>query len=104
MRYALDNEGNKIEVSSSGEKGICPGCGSNVYGRYGMVNKEHWYHKVKNCDNWYEPITEWHLNWQNIFPENYREIALKSETGEIHIADIRLKNKMTPRYYKFSYI
>lgn len=94
MRYALNDNGSKIEVTSSGEIGICPGCGSEVVGRFGMVNEKHWSHKAKNCDNWYEPITEWHLSWQNIFPEKYREISLKSSTGEIHIADIQLKNKL----------
>lgn len=93
MKFALDTDGNKIEVQYSGQRAICICCNSNAIGRYGKVRPKHWYHKnIRNCDNWYEPTTEWHLNWQNKFPQQNQEVILKDENNTKHIADIRLNN------------
>lgn len=93
MRYAVDNN-NKIEVSTSGQLAFCEGCNSEVKGRKGFKNIAHWYHINKNeCDSWYEPITKWHLDWQNIFPLKNREVTLfDNETNIYHRADIQLDN------------
>lgn len=92
MRYANNKNGNKIEVSFSGERAICPDCGSEVHGRKGRIRAAYWKHpNNSDCDRWYEPITQWHIDWQNKFPKEYQEISLlDQETGEIHRADIRL--------------
>ena len=94
MRYAIDNKNNKIEVSSSGQLAFCEGCNSAVKGRKGFKNIAHWYHVNKNeCDSWYEPITKWHLDWQNIFPVKNREVTLfDNETNIVHRADVKLDN------------
>jgi len=55
------------------------------------VRPKYWSHKEKSCDNWYEPITDWHLKWQNYFPKNNREITIKdTEKNIYHRADIKL--------------
>lgn len=94
MRYAYDEENDKMEVSFSGQRAKCRDCHSLVIGRKGSFKIKHWYHKTKNdCDSWYEPITEWHLKWQNLFPEEFREVVIKNNGNEkFHRADIRLKN------------
>lgn len=95
MRYAYDEQNEKIEVSVSGERARCPDCGSVVIGKKGSFKIEHWSHKAKNeCDSWYEPITEWHLKWQNFFPKQYREISIKKTNGKSHRADLRLNNNL----------
>lgn len=94
MRYAVDENKSKIEVTFSGERAKCPNCNSIVIGRKGSFKVKHWYHKSKtNCDSWSEPITEWHLKWQNFFPKEYREVSIQKDGAiKTHRADIRLKN------------
>ncbi|MFD0762708.1 competence protein CoiA [Lutibacter aestuarii] len=93
MRFALNKDDIKIEVNKSGEKGICPTCKSEVIGKYGEIRTKHWSHKVKDCDDWHEPITDWHIKWQNYFPIENQEITLyDNEKNEFHRADIRLNN------------
>lgn len=95
MRFALDEIETRKEVSYSGEKAKCPNCGSIVIGKKGNVKAEHWAHKSNyDCDSWHEPITEWHLSWQNLFPKKYLEVSLKNGFNESHRADIRLNNGM----------
>ncbi len=96
MRYAFNEQNDRIEVSSSGERAKCPDCGAIVIGRKGQFKIAHWYHKTKNeCDSWYEPITEWHLKWQNLFPEDCREVSITGHNySKSHRADIRLKNNL----------
>lgn len=94
MRYAITEIDNQTEVQYSGQKGICPVCKSNVKGRKAGKNIAHWYHlSLKDCDKWFEPITLWHLNWQNSFPKKNREVILFDKENNIsHRADIRLDN------------
>jgi competence protein CoiA len=95
MRFALNENNEKIEVSESGQIAKCPSCDSIVIGKFGEFNRKHWSHKIKDCDSWYEPITDWHLEWQNHFPEKFKEVTLKDKVnGIIHRADIQLTNKL----------
>lgn len=94
MRYAINDKNEKIEVSFSGEVAVCEICKVNVKGRKGEQRIKHWYHheaKRIDCDDWHEPISEWHLIWQNQFPKKNREITL-TENGVSHRADILLNN------------
>ena len=94
MRYALNIDKDKIEVNFSGELAKCGNCNSNVKGRKGEQRIKHWYHHKKktiDCDNWYEPISEWHLKWQDLFPKKNREVTIK-ENDISHRADILLDN------------
>lgn len=94
MRYAYNEQNDKIEVSFSGERARCPDCDSIVVGKKGPFKIKHWSHKTKNeCDSWYEPITEWHLHWQNLFPIQYREVSI-TKNGKTHRADLKLKNSL----------
>ena len=96
MRYALNQKEDKIEVSHSGEIAKCEICNSKVKGRKGEQRIKHWYHHEKttiDCDNWHEPISEWHLKWQNLFPKKNREVTIK-ENNISHRADILLNNNL----------
>lgn len=95
IRYA--NVDGELKEPGVGLKGICPGCGNAVVAKCGMMKIHHWAHQRKfDCDSWWEPMTQWHLNWQNKFPKSWREVIFKdTETGEFHRADVHTQNGLT---------
>jgi len=67
----------------------CPICNSKLIAKCGNIKIHHWCHKAnKDCDNWYEPESEWHLNWKDEFPKEYQEFVMGN-----HRADIRTKKR-----------
>ena len=44
----------------------------------------HWAHETKDCDPWYEPESEWHLQWKGRFPPDWQEVSVGG-----HRADVR---------------
>jgi len=94
MRYAINEHNERIEVSYSGEIALCEICRSKIKGRKGEQRIKHWWHykrKTIDCDDWSEPISEWHLKWQNLFPEINREVVITRDLKS-HRADILLNN------------
>jgi competence protein CoiA len=51
----------------------------------------HWAHKSRvHCDKWWEPETEWHRAWKNLFHHEWHEVILFDPvTNEKHIADVK---------------
>jgi len=88
MLYAIDLAGKKI-MASPNAIAICPNCKSDLLAKCGQLNIWHWAHKnLIDCDSWsYEPMSEWHLKWQNNFKEERREVYI-NRWNECHIADI----------------
>jgi len=65
----------------------CDLCEGELTPKCGVVKSWHWAHKSKvDCDNWYEPETEWHVNWKNEFPKEQQEIKMDN-----HRADVKTK-------------
>lgn len=95
FRYALDELNQNIEPIK-GKHAWCKLCGLEVLSVIPEKRAKHWRHKAKEgCDPWWENITEWHLSWQNSFPEECREIICQDPvTQEKHRADIITKNGM----------
>lgn len=89
MQYSNVN-GSKTLPFPKG-KGTCEICVADTIAKCGEKIMWHWAHKSKkDCDPWWENETEWHRNWKERFPENFREIVHKCElTGERHRADIK---------------
>ena len=103
MKYALvDN--NKTEATK-GLKGFCPICEEPVIPICGPVKIDHWAHKsCTHCDKWWENETEWHRNWKDLFPKKWQEVvAFDEKTGEKHIADMKVNDKMVIEF-QHSYI
>lgn len=90
MLYALDIKKRKIEATFSGQRAVCPGCSSVVIGKCGEIIPHYWSHlSGPDCDPWFEPLTQWHIDWQNIL-KKYRgaEIEKTISKGNIqHRAD-----------------
>lgn len=94
MQFALiDNNRIKAEPQL---QGLCCCCSKPVIAKCGTQKIWHWAHKSKtNCDNWWEPETEWHRIWKNNYQSDWQEMPLLDErTGEKHIADIRTTNNL----------
>ena len=91
MQYAtLDDK--KSMPSETGQRAECPGCGGKVLSKCGEINMHHWAHlSGVDCDPWAEHETEWHRGWKNLFPEEWREVNIKSDFGsESHRADVSI--------------
>jgi competence protein CoiA len=89
MQFALVNN-NRLEAQPQ-LQGLCCCCWKPVIAKCGTRKIWHWAHKSKTeCDDWWEPETEWHRTWKNNYVPDWQEISLLDErTGEKHIADIR---------------
>jgi len=87
MKWALKNDERILAEPKS--KAKCPICNDEVISKCGSIKIWHWSHKAnKDCDNWYEPETEWHLNWKNEFPKECQEFTMGK-----HRADIRTNDR-----------
>lgn len=106
MFYALDEFGNRLHISCavSGQAYYCPVCKSRVLIRKGDIVSHHFYHKSnKHCDPWYKnKMSQWHLDMQNLFPEENREVIVQDEdNSEFHIADVLLET--SNKHYVFEF-
>lgn len=95
MQYARD--ANKVRTNiQNAMKGViyyCPYCDAPLVQRHGQVNIPHFAHKP-GClctDTWHHEMSEWHIRWQNKFPEENREVSVVNELGR-HRADILVNN------------
>lgn len=89
MRFALI--GNNRTEAQPKLNGLCCCCSKPVIAKCGTRKIWHWAHKSKtDCDNWWEPETEWHRTWKNNYPSDWQEISFfDNRTKEKHIADVR---------------
>lgn len=89
-RFALDKNNKQISITNAirGDFFSCPFCGSRMIAKKGEVKIHHFAHLGSCTETWkYDPMTEWHKNWQNEFPKENQEIMLRK--GNIkHIADV----------------
>lgn len=89
MHYALVNE-KRAAATRTGDRGICPECGQEVIAKCGSLVVSHWAHVATAGEEtcWAsEPKTQWHIDWQNKWDEQQREVIIKSGQSK-HIADI----------------
>lgn len=88
MKFAIIDDARR--EPAPGLTGSCPGCDQKVIAKCGEQRLWHWAHKGKRtCDPWWEPETEWHRAWKNLFPEEWQEVPMRAANGELHIADVR---------------
>lgn len=101
MLIAHDKDNNRI-YANSGEQYkecYCPDCGNPVIFRNGSHNIPHFAHKADSeCSYGKDKDSKspWHIRMQEIFPVDSLEVRFHDEkTGELHIADVFLKESNT---------
>ncbi|HKR02313.1 MAG TPA: competence protein CoiA family protein [Pyrinomonadaceae bacterium] len=83
MLYADDQYGNKIEATPN-SLGFCPACNNQLIPRCGQININHWAHRGRrDCDDWYEPETEWHADWKRQFGKENCEVVIPPHRADI---------------------
>lgn len=101
MFVALDKDGNRAyaDLVDEGIEALCPVCGEKLRLRKGTINKPHFAHFAKTDCRYGEDKdykSEWHIRMQEYFPRECREVRfVDNETGEVHIADVFLKDSNT---------
>lgn len=87
MKWAIKN--NEKILATPKQKAGCPICNSEVISKCGKIKIWHWSHlSNKDCDDWYEPESEWHRSWKNEFPKEQQEFTMGK-----HRADIRTSQR-----------
>jgi len=87
MKYAIV-KGERREAEH-GLSGTCPICEVPVRPRCGRIRVPHWYHPPGHFDHHWEPETEWHRKWKDLFPKECQEVCHRAENGERHLADVK---------------
>lgn len=87
MIYAIQNE--QRTIATPGARGTCPSCDAPVIAKCGKLISWHWAHVRAECDPFSEPMTQWHIDWQNRFPAEWQEVVIKRD-GQTHRADVQL--------------
>lgn len=87
MKYAMV-DGQRREALP-GLLGKCPKCDTVMTPKCGRFRVAHWAHPAGSFDHQWELETEWHRNWKECFPREWREIVHQASNGERHIADVK---------------
>ncbi len=95
MFFAKNNKGERISISEANafETYYCPLCDGELMQKHGTIKAHHFAHKTPleegrlSCDGWSSDMSEWHLDWQNAFPEKCREVVVE-KNGIRHRADV----------------
>lgn len=100
MYFALNSKGNRVFIDDviSSETYFCPQCRNFlIIKNKGFINKHHFAHKgTVDCDSWAHQMSDWHLNWQKQFDENYREIIIGCHRADIKINNIIVEFQQSP--------
>ena len=89
MNFAIVGD-NKHQKPSKGARGMCPHCGEILVAKCGNINRHHWSHLPDSQCPYKENKGEWHIDWQNKFPDNWQEVPLiNPATQEKNIADVQ---------------
>ena len=80
MRYALVR-GLKVGPTPGG-RGHCPLCGLEVKAQTDAKIKRWVHSNGSECDPWTEPLTAWHLSWQNLVKPAFAEVPKKGRRAD----------------------
>jgi len=87
MLYAQSETGEKILPEKYG-RAFCPFCNGVVIAKCGEINYHHWAHQSnKECDEWHESESDWHLKWKSQFPKENVEVTIR-KNDKRHRADV----------------
>ena len=97
MFIALNKNNKRVSIDNANinEQYFCPVCGATLTIKAvdSLAIKKHFAHKkgIICYDDFTNDMSDWHLTWQNRFPEQYREVVIEKD-GEKHRADICINN------------
>jgi len=99
MLFAKDSNGDRISIENADPKRVyyCPLCDGELVQKHGSQKIHHFAHKAAldddrySCDGWSNDMSEWHIDWQDAFPEECREVVVEKE-GIRHRADVLINN------------
>lgn len=96
MFVAKDEAGNRVSIKHACRESeyFCPVCGESLIQRHGTLRADHFSHKADSKCLFGYPMTEWHWDWQNRFPEDCREVVFANDSGDIRRADIVIGNSV----------
>jgi competence protein CoiA len=66
-----------------GLTGLCGLCDGPVIPKCGQINVWHWAHRSAECDRWAEPMTQWHVDWQDHFPLDACEVTIGDHRADV---------------------
>jgi competence protein CoiA len=94
LLFTFSDDGLKIWPQFSGQIAICDLCRNPIVAKCGDIVIPHWAHlSGHDCDTWYEPMTEWHVLWQQVFEADGADIEVRvNRNGHVHRADVMLEN------------
>lgn len=100
MFFALNKDTNKRvtieEAIEEKSKYVCPICKQDVLIRNGKIKISHFAHKTKCTESFTKDMTEWHKNWQDVFPKENQEVVVECT---ISLRDfVRASGKYNFRY------
>lgn len=96
MQYAINENKERIQATPA-VKATCECCKSEVLAKCGTINIWHFAHKnTEDCDDWYEPESEWHRNWKEFFPERNREVVIDKHRADLKINDLIIELQNSP--------
>lgn len=85
MRIAHDKDGNRIHINNikEYEAYYCPACKAELVIKRGEIKRHHFAHKsIADCDTFTHDMSKWHINWQETFPEENREVVIELDITE----------------------
>ena len=90
-----DKQRVSVECAATEESYFCPVCGNPVMVKAATSKniRKHFAHR-RNClcfDNWKHDMSDWHFDWQSMFPIENREVVVEND-GIYHRADILINN------------
>ena len=98
MIKAADKDGKLYTVYQAEQANLselfCPFCKTPVTAKHYEDRRNHFAHRNEQRECLYHvenPMTDWHLHWQERFPEQNREVILQ-KNNEKHIADVLVNN------------
>ena len=99
MFFANNRNGIRTYIGNAlfNEVYYCPLCNGELIQKRGEYNAHHFAHKnmlkdgQSSCDGWSNDMSDWHMDWQNAFPEESREIVVE-RNGVRHRADVLVNN------------
>ncbi len=97
MFIACDENQNRIFIEKAVDQKqyFCPICGEpvSIRAKNSLAIRRHFaHHPGTECiDDWTHDMSEWHLSWQEKFPEECREVVVKKD-GVKHRADVLVNN------------